>query len=81
MPRQVLRHVQRVDHFRPPREEPWTTNLWVYDLRTNKHFTQKQNPIKRSDFDEFVTLYKPGAMHKRQATWAEDKPDGRWRCF
>jgi type I restriction enzyme M protein len=66
---------------KPPQEKPWTTKLWVYDLRTNKHFTQKQNPIKRSDFDEFVKLYRPGAMHKRQATWAEDKPDGRWRCF
>jgi type I restriction enzyme M protein len=59
----------------------WTTKLWVYDLRTNKHFTQKQNPIKRPDFNEFVELFKPGAMHKRQPTWAEDRPDGRWRCY
>lgn len=66
---------------RPPRDEPWTAKLWVYDLRTNKHFTQKQNPIKRSDFDEFVQLFKPGATHLRQPTWAEDKPDGRWRCY
>lgn len=22
--------------------EPWTDKLWVYDLRTNKHFTLKQ---------------------------------------
>jgi type I restriction enzyme M protein len=66
---------------KPPRDEPWTTKLWVYDLRTNQHFTQKQNPIKRSDFDEFVKLFKPGAMHSRQPTWAEDRPDGRWRCY
>jgi type I restriction enzyme M protein len=52
-----------------------------YDLRTNKHFTLKQNTIKRSDFDEFVGLFKPGAMHKRKATWSKDRPDGRWRCF
>jgi type I restriction enzyme M protein len=25
---------------RPAREKPWTETLWVYDLRTNKHFTQ-----------------------------------------
>jgi len=29
----------------------------VYDLRTNKHFTQKQKPITRADFDEFVECY------------------------
>jgi hypothetical protein len=25
--------------------QPWTERLWVYDLRTNKHFTLKQNPL------------------------------------
>jgi hypothetical protein len=25
--------------------QPWTEKLWVYDLRTNKHFTLKQNPL------------------------------------
>ncbi len=66
---------------KPPQEKPWTKKLWVYDLRTNRHFTQKQNPIRRSDFDEFVDLFKPGAMHKRKATWSESNPDGRWRCY
>ncbi|NLX96638.1 MAG: SAM-dependent DNA methyltransferase [Rhodopirellula sp.] len=64
-----------------PQEKPWTKKLWVYDLRTNRHFTQKQNPIHRSDFDEFAELFKPGAMHKRKATWSESNPDGRWRCY
>jgi type I restriction enzyme M protein len=63
------------------RPEPWTEKLWVYDLRTNKHFTQKQSPIMRQDFDEFVECYKPGATHKRKATWSEANPDGRWRCY
>ena len=31
--------------------------LWVYDLRTNMHFTLKTNPLKRSDLDEFVASY------------------------
>ncbi len=53
----------------------------MYDLRTNKHFTQKQKPITRADFDEFVECYKPGAMHKRKETWSEANPDGRWRCY
>lgn len=52
-----------------------------YDLRTNKHFTQKQSPIKRSDFDEFVECYKPGKIHKRKSTWGEENPEGRWRSF
>ena len=44
---------------KPAQEKPWTKKLWVYDLRTNKHFTLKTNPLKRSDLDEFVKLYKP----------------------
>jgi len=66
---------------KPPQEKSWTTRLWVYDLRTNRHFTLKQNTIKRSDFDEFVDLFKPGAIHKRKPTWSDAKPDGRWRSF
>jgi type I restriction enzyme M protein len=66
---------------KPPQEKAWTKKLWVYDLRTNKHFSPKQSPIHRRDFDEFVKLYKPGAIAKRKATWNEDNPDGRWRCY
>jgi type I restriction enzyme M protein len=36
---------------KPAQEKPWTTHLWVYDLRTNMHFTQKTNPLKRADLD------------------------------
>lgn len=28
---------------KPAREEPWTTDAWSYDLRTNRHFTLKRN--------------------------------------
>jgi type I restriction enzyme M protein len=62
------------------RAKPWTDNLWVYDLRTKQHFTLKQKPIQRSDFDDFMECYKPGATHRRKPTWTEDNPDGRWRC-
>src|SRR5262249_41149594 len=55
--------------------------LWVYDLRTNQHFTLKQKPIRTSDFDEFVACYKPGRTHDRTETWTEADPDGRWRCY
>ncbi|HZZ26782.1 MAG TPA: N-6 DNA methylase [Pirellulales bacterium] len=66
---------------KPPQEKPWTSTLWVYDFRTNQHFTPKQNPIARSNFDEFVKLYKPGTINRRKSTWSESTPDGRWRSF
>jgi type I restriction enzyme M protein len=27
---------------KPAAEKPWTEKLWIYDLRTNKHFTLKE---------------------------------------
>lgn len=62
--------------------EPWTKSLWVYDLRTNMHFTLKTNPLKRADLDEFMGCYRPDNRHKRKATWDEKRnPGGRWRSF
>jgi type I restriction enzyme M protein len=51
---------------KPAAEKPWTTKLWIYDLRTNKHFTLKENPLKRSDLDDFVTCYNPKNRHERK---------------
>jgi type I restriction enzyme M protein len=50
---------------RPAGDKPWTTKLWVYDFRTNMHFTMKQNPLTRAHLDEFVQAYKPGNRAKR----------------
>lgn len=67
---------------RPGSPDPWTEAVWYYDLRTNMHFTLKQNPLTRQDLDEFVELYKPGEpLEKREATWSEENPDGRWRPY
>ena len=38
--------------------KPATKELWVYDLRTNKNFTLRQNPITDEDLGEFIDLYK-----------------------
>ncbi|MGW3945447.1 N-6 DNA methylase [Micrococcus endophyticus] len=38
--------------------EVWTDAMAVYDLRTNKHFTLKQSPLRRADLDEFVSGYR-----------------------
>ena len=54
--------------FRPQtcRRKTWTDKLWIYDLRTNKHFTLKENPLKRSDLDDFVACYNPKNRHERK---------------
>jgi len=52
------------------RAEPWTDKLWVYDLRTNLHFTLKQSPIQHKDFDEFIlscfSFFRTGAACRRR---------------
>jgi type I restriction enzyme M protein len=55
---------------KPASETPWTRKLWIYDLRTNKHFTLKTNPLMREDLDEFVRLYNPANRHDRAPTWS-----------
>jgi type I restriction enzyme M protein len=67
---------------KPGAKEPWTKNLWIYDLRTNKEFTLKQRRMMRADLDEFVACYHPENRNQRTPTWDEKKnPDGRWRVF
>lgn len=50
---------------KPASEKPWTSKLWIYDFRTNEHFTLKTNPLKRADLDDFVKSYNPKNRHKR----------------
>jgi type I restriction enzyme M protein len=51
---------------KPAQEKPWTQKLWIYDLRTNLHFTLKENTLKRSDLDDFVKCYNPKNRHERK---------------
>lgn len=60
---------------KPAAEKPWTEKLWVYDLRTNKHFTLKKSPLRRSDLDDFVSAYLPGMPR------VERVEDERWKSF
>jgi len=53
---------------KPAQEKPWTQKLWIYDLRTNQHFTLKENTLKRSDLDDFVKCYRPKNRHERKET-------------
>ena len=53
---------------KPASEKPWTTKLWIYDFRTNQHFTLKTNPLKREDLDDVVKCYNPENRHERKET-------------
>jgi type I restriction enzyme M protein len=47
-------------------EKPWTEKLWIYDLRTNMHFTLKENTLKRSDLEDFEACYNTKNRHMRE---------------
>jgi len=54
---------------KPASETPWTKEMWVYDFRTNMHFTQKKKSLKRADLEEFVQAYCAG--HRQDRVEAE----------
>ncbi|GFO62508.1 type I restriction-modification system subunit M [Geomonas paludis] len=45
-----------------------TKGVWVYDLRTNKHFTLKTKPLGYDDLLDFIACYNPDNRHERQET-------------
>lgn len=55
--------------------------VWIYDFRTNMHFTLKENSLKEEALEDFIKCYKPDNRHDRKATYSEKNPEGRWRCF
>lgn len=59
---------------KPASEKPWTEKLWIYDLRTNKHFTLKTNTLRSEDLQDFINCYNPKNRFKRKET-------ERFRCF
>ena len=46
--------------------KPWTERVWVYDLRAEKHFTPKKNPIQESDFDDFIKRFNSKNIQNRK---------------
>ncbi len=66
---------------RPASAEMQTKEVWIYDFRTNIHFTLKKNPLTDGDLDDFVSCYQPENRHNRTETWSEENPEGRWRKF
>ncbi|MCL2093575.1 MAG: type I restriction-modification system subunit M [Treponema sp.] len=66
---------------RPASPDVQTKELWIYDFRTNVHFTLKQNSMKFEDLKDFIACYNPDNRHKRRETYNDTNPDGRFRQF
>ncbi len=45
-----------------------TKEVWVYDLRSNRNFSLRQNPIKTEDLTDFVNCYQADDPNRRQET-------------
>lgn len=58
-----------------------TKEIWIYDYRSGIKHTLVQNPLKRSDLDDFVKCYCVNHMEDRKETYSEDNPNGRWRKY
>jgi type I restriction enzyme M protein len=59
---------------KPASETPWTQKLWVYDLRTNKNFTLRTNPLNYENLKDFIKCYNPQNIHER-------KPAERFKAY
>jgi type I restriction enzyme M protein len=53
---------------KPASETPWTEKLWIYDLRTNQHFTLKTNVLSYADLQDFIKCYNTQNRHDRKPT-------------
>jgi len=53
---------------KPAAADAWTKETWVYDLRTNMHFTLKTNPLRSADLADFADCYRPEDRSKRVET-------------
>jgi type I restriction enzyme M protein len=43
-------------------------DLWVYDLRSEKNYSLRQNPIKTEDLAEFISCFRSDDRRKRKET-------------
>lgn len=66
---------------KPASKDPWTKEVWIYDFRTNIHFTLKKNPMKLEDLQDFIKCYNPANRHNRVETYTDENQEGRWRKF
>ncbi len=55
-------------------DKPQTSKVWVYDIRTNMHFTLKENTLKFDDLKGFIKCYNADNRQQR-------KESERFKCF
>jgi type I restriction enzyme M protein len=48
--------------------KPNSKAVWIYDFRTNRHFTLRKNTLKNSDLDDFRQCYSASNRTKRKET-------------
>ncbi|EDK72563.1 N-6 DNA methylase [candidate division TM7 genomosp. GTL1] len=53
---------------RPASKEVQTKDVWVYDMRTNQHFTLKEKKLANADLADFIKCYNPDNRHQRSET-------------
>jgi len=53
---------------KPASKTAWTKEVWIYDLRTNIHFTLKTQQMRFDDLKDFVECYNPQNRFKRKET-------------
>lgn len=55
---------------RPPRSDgkPNSKALWIFDFRTNRHFTLRKSTLKNTDLDNFRLSYAASDRMKRKET-------------
>jgi len=52
----------------PASKNPWTKEVWIYDFRTNIHFTLKKKQMRFEDLKNFIECYYPENRHDRKET-------------
>ncbi len=53
---------------KPAAKTPWTKEVWIYDFRTNMHFTLKTQQMKFDHLQDFIKCYNPSNRFKRKET-------------
>ena len=53
---------------KPASKDPWTKEVWIYDFRTNQHFTLKTQQLKYEHLEDFIKCYIPKNRFKRKET-------------
>lgn len=66
---------------KPSGKKARTKRLWIYDFRSNVHYTFKTKKLIRAHLDEFVTCFHVEDRRRRKPTWSNTNLEGRWRAF